>query len=101
MTKKRPCALAELAAGCRARVARVEGTGDIRARLAAMGFTPDTDIEVLDCVCGRQLVKVRGCNMVLDGDTACLVTCARQEDEAESKKSLGFWRRGGKRGHRG
>lgn len=76
MKKKMPCALNKLPVGCRARISRVDGAGDIRARLSAMGLTPETDIEVLDCACGRQIVKVRGCSLVLDGETAGHVTCA-------------------------
>lgn len=76
MKKKMPCALKDLPPGCRARISRVDGANDIRARLSALGLTPDTAIEVLDCACGRQIVKVRGCSLVLDGETACHVTCA-------------------------
>lgn len=76
MKEERPCALTDLAPGCRAKVAKVEGNCALRSRLSALGLTPDADIEVIDCACGRQLVKVRGCSLVLDGDTACHVTCA-------------------------
>jgi ferrous iron transport protein A len=81
MKKRTPCVLNNLPAGCRARISKVDGSGDMRARLAAMGITPETAIEVLGCVCGRQLVKVRGCNFVLDGDAACCVTCRLETAE--------------------
>lgn len=94
MKNKKSCALAELPTGCRARISGVEGEGDIRARLSAMGLTPDTDIEVLDCACGKQVVRVRGCNIVLDGETACRVTCSapQEENEQNCRGLLGKWR---------
>lgn len=98
MKTNTPCALAELPAGCRARVARINGAGDIRARLSAMGLTPDTAIEVLECLGGRQLIKVRGCNLILDGDTACKITCSRDECQKGRGRWAGFMRRFRRRG---
>lgn len=82
MKKKTPCALKDLPPGCRARISKIEGTGDLRSRLSALGLTPDADIEVIDCACGRQVIKVRGCSLVLDGETACHVTCAPEATDA-------------------
>lgn len=95
MRKKIPsCALADLPAGCRAKVSRVECPGDVRARLLAMGLTPDTEVEVLDCSCGRQVVRVRGCSMILDGETACRITCALEPEAPEAREGVcrGFMR---------
>lgn len=97
MQIKKPCALTELPAGCRARVSRIEGASDARARLSALGFTPDTAIEVLDCCGGRQVVKVRGCNLILDDNTAGMITCAKDDDSAPcacGRRRFGFLRHG-------
>lgn len=100
MQIKNPCALSDLPPGCRAKVSRIDGTGNIRNRLLALGFTPDTDIEVMDCDCGRQIVKVRDCNLILDGEVASHVTCAPQA-EAESECPHAKRRPRGKWGFRG
>lgn len=43
------CSLAELTAGCRARVVAVEdtGSGQVARRLAELGFTPGTVVDVV------------------------------------------------------
>lgn len=76
MKNENPCTLTSLPAGCRAKVARVEGSAAERSRLNSLGLTPQTDIEVIDCSCGRQIVRVRGCNLVLDDEMACHITCS-------------------------
>lgn len=78
MKKQNPgaCALSNLGAGSRAKVAKVDGSDAERARLNALGLTPQADIEVIDCRCGRQVVKVRGCSLILDDETAGHVTCS-------------------------
>lgn len=68
--------LSDLPPGCKAKVRKIEGAGNMRNRLLAMGFTPDVDIEIISCDCGRQVVKVRGCSMILDENVASRVTCA-------------------------
>lgn len=73
------CALTSLRAGCRAKVARVDGSDAERSRLNALGLTPQTDIEVIDCCCGRQVVKVRGCSLILDDQMAGHVTCSLEQ----------------------
>lgn len=78
MNAQKTCLLSDLPPGCRAKVSKVEGTGTITNRLLALGFTPDADVEVMECGCGRQIVKVRGCNLVLDGEVTCRVACELQ-----------------------
>lgn len=70
------CALTGLRAGCRAKVARVDGSDAERSRLNALGLTPQADIEVINCCCGWQVIKVRGCSLVLNDDVARHITCS-------------------------
>lgn len=89
MKTRKPCTLSDLPPGCRARVSRVEGAGNIRTRLLSMGLTPEAEIEVIDCDCGRQIVRVRGCNLILDGEVTRHVTCALEPTPAGTGEGRG------------
>ncbi len=50
-----------------------------RGRLCALGLTPNTSVDVLDNAAGRQIVKVRGCSMVLDDRLSGCIICEQGE----------------------
>lgn len=54
---------------------QIVGNPASRSRLNALGFTPNTRIEILDNISGRLAVKVRGCSMVLDEQLAGDIIC--------------------------
>lgn len=75
MSTEKPCPLKCLPGGCKAKVMQIIGSPAVRSRLNALGFTPNTRIEVLDNASGRQVVKVRGCSLVLDEEFAGGIIC--------------------------
>ena len=51
-------------------IRRVGGSEKVRQHLAELGFTPDTDVTVMNKVGGSVIVMVRDCRVALDREMA-------------------------------
>ena len=71
----RGCCLYGLPRGTCARVRSLEGCGEIRTRLHAMGFTPGAKVVLCDAGAGGCRVQVRDASFVLDEGLAQKIIC--------------------------